>query len=149
MSYFAIVTPSEFRGAKAKEDVNGKMPVILNPIFGVMPYNRIINGSIAENLGLEFGNSYLVSAVFTDNVNPATGEVRQQIQVTNLGIISTTDLALSRKKFLDQMGAGKVEGAVEASTKPPVTEHEDEDETADMTADMTADGDPLAAPGKK
>ena len=149
MSYFAIVTPSEFRGAKAKEDVNGKMPVILNPVFGLMPYNRIINGSIAENLGLEFGNSYLVSAVFTDNINSATGEVRQQIQVTNLGIISTTDLALSRKKFLDQMGAGKVEGAVDASTtKPTVKEEEDEPVTADMNADMNADGDPLAT-GKK
>lgn len=133
MSYFAIVTPSEFRGAKAKEDVNGKMPVILNPVFGTMPFNRIINGSIAENLGLEFGNSYLITAVFADNVNPATGEVRQQIQVTNLGIISTTDLALSRKKFLDQMGAGKVEAAAEA-TKPSVVEEED-------TADV--DGDPL------
>lgn len=133
MSYFAIVTPSEFRGAKAKEDVNGKMPVILNPVFGTMPFNRIINGSIAENLGLEFGNSYLISAVFADNVNPATGEVRQQIQVTNLGVISTTDLALSRKKFLDQMGAGKVEAAAEV-TKPTVVE---EEETADV------DGDPL------
>jgi len=133
MSYFAIVTPSEFRGAKAKEDVNGKMPVILNPVFGTMPFNRIINGSIAENLGLEFGNSYLITAVFADNVNPATGEVRQQIQVTNLGVISTTDLALSRKKFLDQMGAGKVEAAVEV-TKPAVVE---EEETADV------DGDPL------
>lgn len=134
MSYFAIVTPSEFRGAKAKEDVNGKMPVILNPVFGTMPFNRIINGSIAENLGLEFGNSYLITAVFADNVNPATGEVRQQIQVTNLGIISTTDLALSRKKFLDQMGAGKVEAAAEA-TKPSVVE---EEETAVMDQ-----GDPL------
>lgn len=133
MSYFAIVTPSEFRGAKAKEDVNGKMPVILNPVFGTMPFNRIINGSIAENLGLEFGNSYLISAVFADNVNPATGETRQQIQVTNLGVISTTDLALSRKKFLDQMGAGKVEAAAEV-TKPTVVE---EEETADV------DGDPL------
>lgn len=128
MSYFAIVTPSEFRGQKAKEDVNGKMPVILNPVFGTMPFNRIINGSIAENLGFEFGNSYLVSAVFTDNVNPATGEVRQQIQVTNLGIISTTDLALSRKKFLDQMGAGKVEAAADATNdaKPQVAETEEE-----------------------
>ncbi len=142
MSYFAIVTPSEFRGAKAKEDVNGKMPVILNPIFGLMPYNRIINGSIAENLGLEFGNSYLVSAVFTDNVNPATGEVRQQIQVTNLGIIPTTDLALSRKKFLDQMGAGKVEGAVDVSATKPTIKEEEEGEPIDAVV-PDSDADPL------
>lgn len=145
MSYFAIVTPSEFRGQKAKEDVNGKMPVILNPVFGTMPFNRIINGSIAENLGLEFGNSYLVSAVFTDNVNPATGEVRQQIQVTNLGIISTTDLALSRKKFLDQMGAGKVEAAAEVTndSKPQVAETEEEPVDADGNPVPKDDSEPF------
>ena len=126
--YFSIVTPSVFNGKNAKEDNQGKMPVILTPIFGTMPYNRIINGTIAENLGLEFGNAYLIQAVFTDNVNPATGLVRQQIQVTNLGLVSTTELALNRKKFLDQMGAGKVEAATEVTNdaKPEVTETEEE-----------------------
>lgn len=131
MSYFSIVTPSIFNGKNAKADNNERMPVILSPVFGTMPRERIINGTIAYNLGLEFGKSYLISATFVDNVNPATGDVRQQLQVTNLGEITAKELALDRKSFLDQMGAGKVEAATEV-TKPAVVE-----ETADV------DGDPL------
>ncbi len=141
MSYFSIVTPSIFNGKNAKADNNEKMPVILSPVFGTMPRERIINGTIAENLGLEVGNTYLIQAVFVDNVNPATGLVRQQIQVTNLGLVSTTELALNRKKFIDQMGVGKVEGAINASaTAPKVTEEEGEPVGAGVP---DSDADPL------
>jgi hypothetical protein len=118
MSYFAVVTVATFNGGT--EDINGYMPVILNPIFGNMPYNRILNGSIAQNVELETGKTYLVSVEMADSTNPKTGKVTSQPNVTNLGQISAMDLALSRKKFLDQMGAGKVESKVVAEVETEV-----------------------------
>lgn len=112
MSYFSIVTVSTYNGGN--EDTNGYMPVILNPVFGTMPYNRILNGTIAQNSELETGKTYLVAVDMVENTNPKTGKVTLQPQVTNLGAISAMDLALSRKKFLEQMGAPKIEAKAQA-----------------------------------
>jgi hypothetical protein len=129
--YFAIVNPATFNG---KEDVNGRMPVMLNPVFGLVPYRRIINGTIAHNSGLEVGKTYLVQIEMVDNTNPATGLITKQPQVTRLGdgAITALELATNRTKFLNEMGAGKVE-AVTAETneaKPEVVA-----ETEAVTAD--------------
>lgn len=131
--YFAIVNPAIFNGNKAKEDTNGRMPVILNPVYGKMPFNRIINGSIADNLGLTPGKNYLIQGVFIGDTNPATGEVRQQLQVTNLGEVSAVDMILNKTKFLNEMGTGKVEGKEESSSKtaPRVEAEAEVPETAD------------------
>lgn len=121
--YFAIVNPATFNG---KEDVNGRMPVMLNPVFGTVPYRRIINGTIAHNSGLEVGKTYLVQIEMVDNTNPTTGLVTKQPQVTRLGdgAITALELATNRTKFLNEMGVGKVEAAAETETKPQVTEEE-------------------------
>lgn len=130
--YFAIVNPATFNG---KEDVNGRMPVMLNPVFGTVPYRRIINGTIAHNSGLEVGKTYLVQIEMVDNTNPATGLVTKQPQVTRLGdgAITALELATNRTKFLNEMGAGKVEAAADEAKPEPVTEEEE----------VPADGDPL------
>lgn len=130
--YFAIVNPATFNG---KEDVNGRMPVMLNPVFGTVPYRRIINGTIAHNSGLEVGKTYLVQIEMVDNTNPATGLVTKQPQVTRLGdgAITALELATNRTKFLNEMGAGKVEAAANTTNeaKPVVTEEEVEVSTDD------------------
>ena len=59
-----IANVSKFIGSKerpAEEDKNGKMPVILNLIAGKCPDKRVLSGTIAENLGLETGNTYGMS----------------------------------------------------------------------------------------
>lgn len=134
--YFAIVTPAIFNGGK--EDTNGNQPVILSPIFGTMPYTRIINGTISKNLGFEMGKTYLINCELVDNTNPNTGEVNVQPRVTNLGEISAKELALSRRDFIDQMGLGKVEPKAEVSNGYP----EPEKETANEVV-PAGDGDPL------
>lgn len=40
-------------------DKNGKAPVILNVVAGKCPNRHVISGTVAENMGIEVGNTYL------------------------------------------------------------------------------------------
>jgi hypothetical protein len=122
--YTAIVKPSTYNGKGAKEDTNGYLPILLDPQFGTLPYEHIINGTIAKNLGLTTDACYLITAKLEERVNPADGLMRKQLQVTNLGVITAIDMAKSRRDFIDSMGLGKVESKTEA-VNPKVTEEGD------------------------
>ena len=124
--YTAIVKPSVFNGAKAKEDANGYMPIMLSPQFGTLPYEHIINGTIAKNLGLTTDACYLITATLEDRVNPADGLIRKQLQVTNLGVITAIDMAKSRRDFIDSMGLGKVEPKADVTNDAPKVKEEEE-----------------------
>jgi hypothetical protein len=126
-TYFAIVNPSLFQSGN--EDTNGRKPIILDPIFGVVPNRRIINGTIAHNTGLEVGKTYMVKIEMVDNVNPKTGLVSLQPQVTRLGdgAITAIELAVNGKAFQNAYGNGKVEAAADATeAKPVVAETQEE-----------------------
>lgn len=45
--------------AKGNADVNGLMPVILIPVAGKMPNRNVLSGTIASNMGIEVGKTYL------------------------------------------------------------------------------------------
>ena len=142
--YFAIVNPSVFQSGD--EDTNGRKPLILDPIYGTVPFRRIINGTIADRAGLEAGKTYMVKIVMVDNVNPKTGLVSLQPQVTRLGdgALSAIELAKNGKDFQNIYGNGKVEGAVDASTTAPkAKEEEGEPVGAGVPNDTT---DPLDRP---
>lgn len=55
----AIVAVSFYRGKNSGADVNGLMPVYLNPICGIIPDKNILSGTVARNSGFEEGKSYL------------------------------------------------------------------------------------------
>ena len=55
----AIVAVSSFQGENSGADVNGLMPVYLNPICGIIPDRNVLAGTIARNSGFEEGKSYL------------------------------------------------------------------------------------------
>ena len=46
---------------KGEADKNGKNPVILNVIAGKCPNRNVLSGTVAENIGLELGKTYLMS----------------------------------------------------------------------------------------
>lgn len=46
---------------QGKADKNGKAPVILNVVAGNFPNRNVISGTVAENIGLEKGKTYLLS----------------------------------------------------------------------------------------
>ena len=46
---------------KGENDKNGKAPVILNVIGGTCPNRNVLSGTVAENIGLEVGKTYLLS----------------------------------------------------------------------------------------
>jgi len=125
-TYFAIVNPSVF--VSGDEDTNGNKPLILDPIFGIVPFRRIVNGTIAQRAGFEVGKTYMVKIVMVDNVNPKTGRVSLQPQVTRLGdgAISAIELAINGKAFQNAYGNGKVEAADDTNdNKQP--EHKEEE----------------------
>lgn len=47
-------------------DKNGLEPVIITPIFGKCPNKNVLSGTIAKNLGIEAGKTYLFSVRETD-----------------------------------------------------------------------------------
>ena len=55
----AIVAVSMFQGENSGADVNGLMPVYLNPICGNIPDRNVLAGTVARNSGFEEGKSYL------------------------------------------------------------------------------------------
>lgn len=46
---------------KGTVDKNGKQPVILNVVAGKCPNRNVLSGTVAENIGLEIGKTYLLS----------------------------------------------------------------------------------------
>ncbi len=54
-----VVAITNFNGTSTS-DKNGKYPVMLNCIAGTMPNRNVLSGTVAENLGIEVGKSYLM-----------------------------------------------------------------------------------------
>lgn len=52
-------TVSMFNSNKAVEDKNGLMPMIIEPIAGSCPHKRVLAGTVAQNMNLEDGATYL------------------------------------------------------------------------------------------
>ena len=55
----AIVAVSKFQGENSGADVNGLMPVYLNPICGNIPDRNVLSGTVARNSGFEEDKTYL------------------------------------------------------------------------------------------
>jgi len=60
-----LVAPQVFvrtrDGREAKEDKNGLKPIILTPVAGRIPNKMVLTGTVAQNLGIEVGKTYLLS----------------------------------------------------------------------------------------
>lgn len=57
---FFLATVANFKGDNATPDKNGLEPVILDVLAGTCPNKRVLAGTVAMNLGLESGNSYML-----------------------------------------------------------------------------------------
>lgn len=117
-TYIAICNAAIF--GSGKEDINGFMPVILNPVFGTVPNRRTISGTIAQSLGIDSGNTYLLQ--FTE---VEANEYGVQFRVTKLGDVSAMDIAIKRKELLQNMGAAKVEDVNAPVEAPKAVEAEE------------------------
>ena len=68
--FVATTTTKRFvkGGAPAMPDKNGKMPVQLTVLAGTAPArSTVVSGTIAENINLEVGNTYVVQATFNES----------------------------------------------------------------------------------
>lgn len=62
-----VLTPKA--GEQIKADKNGLQSIILTAIAGQIPSNRTISGTIADNLGIQDGGTYLVDFAEQPSVN--------------------------------------------------------------------------------
>ena len=54
----SVVSPN---GAQFKSDKNGNFPVLLNVLSGKCPSKRVLSGTMAINMEIEPGNTYMFS----------------------------------------------------------------------------------------
>jgi hypothetical protein len=52
-----VATAAKFQG---NADKNGKSPIFLNIVSGKCPNRNVLSGTVAENIGLEEGKTYLL-----------------------------------------------------------------------------------------
>lgn len=54
-----LATVSNYNSNSASADKNGLMPMLLDVVAGVCPKKRVLAGTVASNMGLEEGTTYL------------------------------------------------------------------------------------------
>ncbi len=59
METLFIGTVSMFNSKDVQPNVHGLLPLIIEPICGPCPYKRVIDGSVARNMGIMEGNTYM------------------------------------------------------------------------------------------
>ena len=97
----AIVAVSSFQGENSGADVNGLMPVYLNPICGNIPDRNVLAGTVARNSGFEEGKSYLAKWTRLED-DPEYGAQYGWTKVNEI----TDPLAIINAEA--QLGAGRV-----------------------------------------
>lgn len=82
------VSVSQASGSKFKPNKHGLMPVVLSPLNGVLPENSgILDGSIAQRMGLASGGQYVVNVEYrgTEEYNGKQYKNYSYTLVTKLG----------------------------------------------------------------
>ena len=74
-------------------DKNGKEPVILVPIAGTCPNRNVLSGTVAENMGIETGKTYLFSVREAES-DPEYGRRFVFTNVNELSGAETLDVCL-------------------------------------------------------
>lgn len=105
------VTATEF--AQGQPDVNGKMSLYLSPFAGEIPRNaRVLNGTVAENLGVEAGNSYLIRIEYTGD-HEEYGPQFRHMNATKLSASEILDLYAEQAKSNAPWNPGQTQTEVE------------------------------------
>ena len=111
---FAVVKVSLLEakaGQEAKFDKNTLQSVILEPVGGKMPNNRVLSGTIAERQLFEVGKCYMVAI----EQLPDDEKYGEQFRFNNLGLLSGIELMRTCK----ELGKGVVvKPATSTSTTP-------------------------------
>jgi len=106
-----VATASQFQG---EADKNGKSPVFLNIISGKCPNRNVLSGTVAENIGLEIGKSYLlqVREIEADTTYGRRFTYAKLAEMGALEILQAQSLAGKAELF----DAGKAEVTAPATT---------------------------------
>jgi len=85
-----VATVNTFSGSTerpAKQDRNGKDPIILSVISGKAPNRTVLSGTVAERAGLEVGKTYLIQVRETE-----ANEYGRQFRFEKIGEPSMLDV---------------------------------------------------------
>lgn len=93
---------------KGNADVNGLMPVILVPVAGQLPNRNVLSGTVAANMGIEPGKTYL----FQVREGEADPEYGRRFVFTKLQEMSALEILDASAK----LGLGKIFSVDEPET---------------------------------
>ena len=97
MNSIVAVNATAFMKKDRTHDNNGNQNLFLNPIAGKIPNKTlVISGTIANQLGIELGKSYLLGI----NEGKPSDIFGRQFSVTNLGGLSPLDML----KVVNELG---------------------------------------------
>ena len=83
-----LVNVGFFNPTTASPNKNGEMPLYLNGINGVLPErSRVLDGTVARNLGIEPGNNYMLGVTPT-----GTNEYGATFSYSNMGKVSAIEM---------------------------------------------------------
>ena len=114
-----LVAPQVFvrtrDGREAKEDKNGLKPIILTPVAGKIPNKMVLTGTVAQNLGIEVGKTYLLSyrERSEDQIPEAARQYGRAFVYTKLAELS----ALEILQATEMLGPAQV---IDVTGKTPV-----------------------------
>lgn len=105
-------TVSQFNNGKA--DKNGLMPVILIPVAGRIPNRNVLSGTVADNMGVEIGSTYLFKVT---EVEPDE-QYGRRFTYTPLAKLGVIEILEAKTK----LGDGLIFSVDESESKPKVAE---------------------------
>jgi hypothetical protein len=83
-----LVNAGFFNPTSATPNKNGEMPLYLNGINGILPERaRVLDGTVARNLGIEPGNNYMLGVTPT-----GTNEYGTTFAYSNMGKVSAMEM---------------------------------------------------------
>ncbi len=114
-----LVAVAMFQGSTerpAESDINGHMPVILNPLAGSMPNRRVLSGTVAINAGFIPGKTALVAITETEPDAEYGRRFNFTVANNNVSLLETLEAskALGAPQVIDIDAEAEVETTAKA-----------------------------------
>ncbi len=115
------VSVSTASGSKFKANKHGVLPVVLSPIQGQLPTNAgILDGTLAQRLGLQSGFRYVINIVF-EKYNKVGEKQYPQYQYSVVACLGQDFDKMVAEKLVASMQFDFNFGAPRTSTSAPIT----------------------------
>lgn len=116
--FSSIILASVNNFTQGTDDKNGKAPVILNVVAGKCPNRNVISGTVAENIGIAVGKTYLLQVREVEE-DPTYG---RQFIYSKLSEVDNPLTIIESVSKMDKAEVFAVEGPTAASSAKKLIE---------------------------